>query len=294
MELGFVGLGNIGLPLCERLLGAGHTVTVFDIADRRLAAAVECGAITAAGPRDVGARADIVFTCLPSPESVEAVVSAPDGVLRAERAQIVVDLSTNDPRVVRELAERAASMSAHFLDSPVAGGVPGARAGTLTLMVGGDDGAFARVLPLLRCLGSTVFHLGPAGSGSVAKLVNNLLAFCNMAAAAEAFILSKRAGIEPEKLLEVLEAGSGGSAALERYRRKIIPGDFSAEFTVDLALKDLGLAMDLGDRHGVPMPFASAVKVALQQAHASGHGDLDVCGLVRVAEEITGEEIRMS
>jgi 3-hydroxyisobutyrate dehydrogenase-like beta-hydroxyacid dehydrogenase len=293
VTVGFVGLGNIGLPISLRLVANGHDVRVFDVSTKAVDRAVAGGATAADGLRAVADACETVFTCLPSPAVVTEVVAGRDGLLRAgSPGRLIVDLSTNDPAVVAQLADDAAASSSSFLDAPVAGGVPGAEAGTLTVMVGGDRDAFDRVLPLLRCFGQNVFHLGAAGTGSVAKLANNLLAFCNMAAAAEAFLAAKHAGIDPRRFLEVLTVASGNSASLERYRRKVLSGDFGAEFALDLGYKDLALAMKIGEAAGVPMLFASTLRETLEQARASGYGSDDVCSVVRVLEDRTGETIR--
>jgi len=292
MTIGFVGIGNIGLPMCQQLLRAGEMVRAYDVAPQALERAAETGAEPADDLEEVASAADVIFTCLPSPASVADVVR---GLLKHARpGTIIVDLSTNDPELVAILEQEAAERAVAFLDSPVAGGVPGAKAGTLTLMVGGDATAFAKVQPLLQHLGSNIFHLGPIGAGSVTKLINNYLCFCHLSAAAEAFLAAQRSGVDPAQLLRVLQVGSGSSAALERYERKILTGNFEAEFTVDLAYKDLRLALAIGERTNVPMRYASMVKVGLQEARASGLGSLDVCAVVRVIEDVTGDEVRQA
>ena len=293
MKLGFVGIGNLGYPLCSRLIEHGHQVAAFDLDDAALARVVARGAEGATSSATAAAGAEIVLTCLPSPAATSDAIAGPDGVLAgATPGAILVDLSTNDPEVVRALAERAEAAGLHMIDSPVAGGLPKAFDGTLTLMVGGAEQDVERARPVLGCLGSHIFHLGPVGSGSVVKIANNVLAFCNLAAASEAFLAVARLGISPERFLDVLDVSSGGSVILERFHRKVLPGDFSAEFTLRLAYKDVGLGLKLGDESGVPMVFATAVGTLMQQAIARGYGEEDCCAMIRALEDVVGAPLR--
>ncbi|HEY1510189.1 MAG TPA: NAD(P)-dependent oxidoreductase [Solirubrobacteraceae bacterium] len=291
-HVGFVGLGRIGLPMARRLASFGHQLVCFDIDSSALAAAADSGLRCGSSLADLAAESWAVCTCLPSPAAVAAVVAGPGGLVESAKAgTLLIDFSTNDPEVVGDLARLAADRALRFLDSPVAGGVPAARVGELTVMVGAEESAFVRAEPLLRGVGSHVFHLGEPGAGTVAKLANNMLAFCNLAAAAEAFMSVKRWGLDIDQFLEVLEHGSGASAALDRYRRKVLVRDFDAEFTVDLARKDAALAIALGDEHGIPMRFASLANSMLVRASELGYGQLDLAAVVRALEHDVGEEI---
>ena len=293
MNLGFVGIGHLGYPICVRLIDHGHRVAAFDIDDEALARIVSKGALRATSSASAAAEAEVVLTCLPSPEAVWDAITGPDGVLVGARpGTTLLDLSTNDPERVGSLAELSRAAGVGMIDSPVAGGVPRASAGTLTLMVGGAPDDFEKVRPLLDCLGAHVFHVGPAGSGSIVKIANNLLAFCNLAAACEVFIAVERLGIPPERFLEILDVSSGGSAILERFHRKILPGNFSAEFTLDLAYKDVSLGLKLGDESGVPMVFPAMVKILMQQARARGYGADDCCAMIRALEDVAGATVR--
>lgn len=292
MKVGFVGVGKIGNAMCVRLIDAGHEVSAFDLAPPALARIAERGARAADSSAGVAAASEIVLTCLPSPAEVVAAVSGPDGILDGIAAGgAVVDLSTNAPDIVRGLASAAGERGVAFLDAPVAGGVPKAVEGTLTLMVGGGEDDFVRVKPILDCLGANVFHLGRPGAGSAAKLGNNLMAACNLAASFEIFMTMKRHGIEPDRFFEVVNVGSGASAALERYR-KVLVGDFSAEFTVDMAYKDLSLALNLGEEAGVPLRFGYLLKTLSMEARARGYGQDDACALVRILEDTMSDELR--
>src|SRR4051794_2863916 len=178
--------------MCRRFLDGGYDVVAFDLDADVLARITALGAEAAGGPAEVSSRSDVAFCCLPTPAAVEQVVAGDDGLLAGAGARTIVDLSTNDPDVVRRLAERARAVGVDFLDSPVAGGVPKAEDGTLTLIVGGDEEAFERVRPLLERLGSSIHLLGGPGAGSVGKIANNIMSMCNMLAANEAFLVVKR------------------------------------------------------------------------------------------------------
>jgi 3-hydroxyisobutyrate dehydrogenase-like beta-hydroxyacid dehydrogenase len=279
--------------MCARLVRRGHSVWAHDIDAAALSRIVNDGAVSAASAAEAADEAEIVFTCLPSPPDVTQAVVGDDGILeRAKSGAMIVDLSTNDPIVAQRLAAQARDHAIGFADAPVSGGVPRAIDGTLTFMVGAQPEEFGRIQPLLGALGSQIFHLGPVGTGSIAKLANNLLAMCNLAAAHEVFMTAKRCGLPPERLLSVLEVSSGESAVLALIQRKIFVGDFSPDFTLDMAYKDLALALDLGERTGVPMSFGGLLKGLLQQARARGYGTNDAVAMVRVLEDIMGDSVR--
>ncbi len=279
--------------MCERLVDAGHRVSAFDISDRALRGAKRSGAVPAASAADAAANADVIFTCLPSPQAVVDAIAGKDGVFAgARRGAVVTDLSTNDPHVVRELARQAQERDIRFADAPVSGGVPRARNGTLTIMVGSTADDFETIEPILTCLGSRVFHIGPVGCGNVAKLANNLIAMCNLATAYEGFMAVKRHGIAPETFLSVLEVSSGASAVLPLMKTKVLTGDFDPDFTLDMAYKDARLALEVGEKGGVPMSFGTLLKLQLEQARARGYGADDVTSVVRVLEDTMSDAVR--
>jgi 3-hydroxyisobutyrate dehydrogenase-like beta-hydroxyacid dehydrogenase len=291
MKLGFIGVGKMGAPMCRNLIKHGYQVIVHDTSVE--AAARLEGATSAGSPQAVASQAEVVFTCLPYPHVVEQVALGENGIAAGiHDGLIAVDFSTNDPALARKIAAELGKRRVPFLDAPVAGGVPGAEAGTISVMVGGDKAAFDRVLPLFQAVGKNIFHVGESGAGCIFKILNNLLGFCNIAAANEAFMVISRLGLSPDKFLEVIENSSGGSHALERHRRKILPGDFTAEFTLELAYKDLGLALKLGDEAGVPLQFAGLLKNIMTQGRAIGLGHEDLCTIMRVIEHNVRHEVR--
>lgn len=293
MPHGFLGVGRMGGPICRNLLKHDLAVRVQDPDAANLRRALEAGGEAGAGAAALAAESEVLFCCLPTPDVVEAVLLGADGVApHAREGLTVVDFSTNGPALARRVAAVLAEKGVDYLDAPVAGGVKGAEAAALTVMVGGAEAAFERVRPLLAHTARRIFHVGPSGAGCVFKLMNNMVRFVNMAAANEAFMIVARAGLDPARFLEVLEQSSGGSAALDRMGRKILKGDFDADFTLDLARKDIGLAMALGEEEAVPLPFVETLRALMDEARGQGLGQEDVCTMVRVLERSLGTEIR--
>jgi 3-hydroxyisobutyrate dehydrogenase len=249
-SIAFVGLGNMGLPMVANLLKAGHVVHAFDVRREALDPAVGQGAHAVETAAEATARADVVISMVPNSPEVEAAYLGPRGILEgARRGQIAIDMSTIDPATTRRVGARLETAGVRMLDAPVSGGVPGAVAGTLTIMVGGDAATVAEVRPILGVMGKNVVHVGPLGSGEVAKICNNLLAGVSMIAAAEAFTIGMRAGVDPKILHDVIRTSSGNCWAVEHNCP--VPGlvpkaasnrDFAPGFMTDLMAKDLSLA----------------------------------------------------
>lgn len=293
MKAGFIGLGMMGGPMCRNLVKKGNPALVFDLKPDAMARVRSSGATEAKSVKEVAAQSDVVFLSLPMPKDVEAVVLGPDGVAaHAKKGTIIVDMSTNAPAVVQRLAKELAKQGITFLDGPVSGGVDGAEAATLAIMVGGDKAAFDKVKPMLECMGKNVFHLGAIGTGSVAKLCNNMVSFCNLAVASEAVMLAKRAGLDPQIMVNVMTASSGASNSLKRVDRKSIHGDFKQEFALNLAYKDLTLALELGRETETPLAYGSYTYTLMQKARANGRGLEDVSTLMRDIEEPVKEQVR--
>ncbi len=293
MKAGFIGLGMMGGPMCRNLVKKGNPALVFDLKPDAMARVRSSGVTEAKSVKEVAAQSDVVFLSLPMPKDVEAVVLGPDGIAaHAKKGTIIVDMSTNAPAVVQRLAKELAQKGITFLDGPVSGGVDGAEAATLAIMVGGDKAAFDKVKPMLECMGKNVFHLGAIGTGSVAKLCNNMVSFCNLAVASEAVMLAKRAGLDPQIMVNVMTASSGASNSLKRVDRKAIHGDFKQEFALNLAYKDLTMALELGRETETPLAYGSYTYTLMQKARANGRGLEDVSTLMRDIEEPVKEQVR--
>ena len=294
MQLGFIGVGNIGTPMCRHLIEAGHTVLVYDVNPSHMARMVSLGAQTAESPKAVAQACNIVFSSLPGPREIEQVALGANGIIAAARPGLIfVDLSTNSPTVAKQVCAALAAQGIIMLDAPVSGGVAGAERGSLAVMVGGDVQAFETCKPLLQHIGAHIFHVGEIGSGSVAKLVNNMLAFVNAVTAYEGMLLGVKAGAEPQILHDIVQASSGASSAMRAFPQKIFAGDFAPGFMIDLAHKDLRLALELGDELSVPLMMGSVCINFLREVRANGRGGDDLCGLMRRMEEHLDIEVRV-
>ena len=294
MQLGFIGVGNIGTPMCRHLIEAGHMVLVYDVNPSHMARMVSLGAQPAESPKAVAQACNIVFSSLPGPREIEQVALGANGIIAAARPGLIfVDLSTNSPTVAKRVCAALAAQGITMLDAPVSGGVAGAERGSLAVMVGGDTQAFETCKPLLQHIGAHIFHVGEIGSGSVAKLVNNMLAFVNAVTAYEGMLLGVKAGVDPQIIHDIVQVGSGASSAMRAFPQKIFAGDFAPGFMIDLAHKDLRLALELGDELSVPLMMGSVCINFLREARANGRGGDDLCGLMRRMEEHLGIEVRV-
>lgn len=293
MRVGFIGLGHMGGPMCRNIIKGGHDVTVLDLSPAAVKACTDLGAKAAASPKDLAAEVDIVLTSLPMPKDVEAVALGPDGIIAgAKQGTIYIDLSTNSPNMVRKIAAALAPKGITMIDAPVSGGAIGAEKGTIAIMVGGDKAAYDTCLPLFQSFGENISHLGELGSGCIAKIVNNMLAFCNMASAAEGLMLGAAAGIDPDALNQVIRNSSGNSMSYRGIAYKVLNGDWSPSFTVDLAYKDLHLALELADELGIPLPLGAQTHNLMRMARGMGMGGEDASAIMRVYEKTLGREVR--
>ena len=291
MKIGFIGVGNMGGPMCRNIIrNTNHDVLVFDLNPDAIAACTTLGATAGTSVAQVASTCDVVFTSLPMPRNVEEV--AADIVGSAKAGMVYIDLSTNSPATARKVNEQMRARGIAMLEAPVSGGVSRATDGTIVIMVGGDEAVFEAQLPLLKSFSGEVVHVGAIGMGSVAKLVNNMLAFCNAAAAAEALMLGAMAGIDMRKLQQVISNASGNSSAFRNLADKAFKGEFQATFALDLAHKDLRLALEMADELGVPGMIAPQVMNLMRMARARGMGKDDSSSVIRVYEQALGREVR--
>jgi 3-hydroxyisobutyrate dehydrogenase-like beta-hydroxyacid dehydrogenase len=294
VKVGFIGVGNMGGPMCCNIIkNTNHEVVVFDLDPAAVKRCTDLGASTGGSVADVAKTCDVVITSLPIPRIVEEVALGPNGITEnAKPGTVYIDLSTNAPTTARRLAEGARAKGLGMLEAPVSGGVARATDGTIVIMVGGDAATFESQLPLLKSFSGEVIHVGDVGFGSVAKLINNMLAFCNSAAAAEALMMGKRAGIDMKKLDAVIRNASGDSTGYRNMATKALAGNFAATFALDLAHKDLRLAMELADDVGVPGMIAPQVLNLMRMARGMGLGGMDSTSIMRVYETALGTEVR--
>ena len=295
MLLGFIGTGRMGAPMALNLRRAGHDLVVHDLVPEAAAPVLQAGARWAESPAKVAAAAPVVFGSLPTPAAMEEVTLGPQGIRAgAQRGSVFIDLTTNSPAVVRRVGVALAAAGIDLLDAPVSGGVGGARAATLAVLVGGDRAVFERHRPLLEQIGKNIFYLGPLGSGNIAKVINNTLSFAQRAILAEGLVLGAKAGLQAETLLEVIRASSGNSAALDRILRTVSTGDFTPNFTVDLACKDVGLAVQLAREEGSRYRYGAIVEQLLIGLRGEGYGPEDTNHLLGRLERMTGLTVRFS
>ncbi len=294
MKVGFIGVGNMGGPMCRNIIkNTNHEVIVFDLDAGAVGACTALGASAGASVADVAQRCDVVITSLPMPKHVEAVALGAGGIAEhAKPGTVYIDLSTNSPSVARRVAEELAKKGIPMLEAPVSGGTAGAEAATIVIMVGGDEAVFEAQRPLLASFSKEVVHLGAVGFGSVAKLINNQLAFSNMAAAAEALAIGAMSGIDMAKLNQVIENASGFSRAYRSVATKAFAGNYAATFALDLAHKDLRLALELADELGVPGLIGPQVMALMRMARASGLGGADSSAMMQVYERILGRTVK--
>lgn len=296
IKIAFIGLGQMGRPMAENLIRAGFALTVHNRSQAVVQALVKAGATAATSPVDAVRNADIVMTCLLHPEQSREVYFGPKGILHGISAgDIVVDFATVEPSLSREIGAAVHEHGGRFLDAPVSGGPKGASAATLNIMVGGAAEDFTTIKPVLEFLGKKLFHLGPIGSGTTAKICNQMLTGVTHALVAEAMVLGCKAGIEPRALFEVLRSSSGQSNSLERaVPAFILPGRFEPAFALDGIIKDLECGIRTAKALGVRIMLAPIAQQLYIEASAQGHGRDDVAAVVRPMERIAGIEVRSS
>ena len=286
MDVGFVGLGMMGRPMVERLLGAGHVVHVHNRSRGPVDALATQGALAADSPAQVAERSEVVLTALPTPDAVDEVYAEFARVARA--GQVYADHSTVRPEQNRRWATALGAKGAGYLDAPVSGGPSGAAGGTLTIMVGGDQSTLDRALAIFGAFGSTIRLCGPVGAGQVVKLVNQLLVGVHTAAIAEAAVFGAALGADPTVVLELLGKSYGGSTMMVRHMPRFISRDFSGATPVALILKDLGLIHDEAKAAGVPLLLGGLAEQRFLEARARGLGGEDMAALVKLWEEAAG------
>jgi 3-hydroxyisobutyrate dehydrogenase len=282
-RIGFIGVGTMGLPMARNLLQKGFAVTAYDRSAEAVRAAAEAGMTAVASAAEAVATADIVITMLPSSPHVESVYTGDGGVLAAARkGTLCVDMSTIDPAVSRRVAAAARERAVRFVDAPVSGGVPRAVEGTLAIMVGGDPEDVKEAHPALSAMGANVIHVGPVGSGEVAKLCNNLVAGVAAVALSEAFRIAEGFGVDLRVVTEVISKSSGNTWVMEHMHP--VPGlvakaastnEYRPGFMTDLMCKDLGLAVDAARALRVPVFVAPAAQQLYRLASSHGLGQKD-------------------
>lgn len=295
MRIGFIGLGNMGGPMALNLIKAGHTLIVHDVRREAAARHLAQGAKWADSAHALARESELVLTSLPGPKDVEAVALGPGGILEgAVAGTIYADLSTGSPTVMRKIHAAFKAKGVHVLDAPVSGGVIGATRGTLQVMVGGEEAIYNEVTDVLNGIGQSAY-MGPIGSGTIAKLVHNMISIATRGVIAEGFTLGVKAGVKPEALLEAIRGASYGQGYMLSHMLPdvIFKGDFdSVRFALKLARKDIGLATELAREYDVPMPMAALYEQVMMEALTRGWGDKDSLSPWMLQEEAAGVKVR--
>lgn len=282
-RIGFIGVGTMGLPMAANLVKKGFAVTAFDLNTEAVKAAVAAGMTAAASAAEAVAAADIVVTMLPSSPHVESVYGGDGGVINAARkGTLCIDMSTVDPAASRRVAAVAAERGLRFVDAPVSGGTPRAIDGTLAIMVGASGADFQAALPALQAMGANVIHVGPVGSGEVAKLCNNLIAGVTAVAVSEAFRIAEGFGVDAKTVTEVIAKSSGNTWVMENMHpvpglvaRAASSNDYAPGFMTDLMCKDVGLAVDAARNLRIPLFVAPAAQQVYRLASSHGFARKD-------------------
>jgi 2-hydroxy-3-oxopropionate reductase len=291
-QIGFIGLGVMGKPMAKHLIAKGHHVTVYNRSKGAVDELVAVGATAAKSPSDVAQQSTIVITMVPDTPDVEAVIAGPDGVLTALRpGTVVIDMSSISPVATKRLAALVAAKGGTMLDAPVSGGEIGAINAALSIMVGGDANAFARVRPVLECMGNPerIVHIGSEpGSGQVCKICNQVAIGGALAGVSEAMALARKAGVDGGRVRQALLGGFASSRVLEVHGERMLKSDYKPGFRTRLYQKDMRLASEAAAAHGVAMPATAIVSQLVNALVASGGADLDYSAIGTVVFRTAG------
>lgn len=289
MTVGFVGVGRMGAPMVKRLLEAGFEVSIYDTSEAAVDALVKLGAQRAESPKAVASAAEIVLASLPTPPIVEAVALGPNGIGEGSKIKIFIDVSTTGSTVAKRVAEALAKKGITAFDSPVSGGIAGAEKGTLAVMVSGPETLYPTVTPVLQVIGKLFFVGRNPGQGQTMKLLNNLLSGTAMAISTEAVVMGVKAGLDPQQMMDVINAGSGrNSATQDKIPRCVVPRTFNFGFALALLNKDIRLCLEEAEALGVPMVVGTAVRQLLRVTLSSEGPDADMTETVKTVERWAG------
>jgi 3-hydroxyisobutyrate dehydrogenase-like beta-hydroxyacid dehydrogenase len=293
-KLGFLGLGLMGYPMARNLLRAGHQVAVWsNTGSKAQQLAKEEKAVACDSPKQVAEQADCIFACVGDTSMSEEVLTGANGVIEgAKSGTIVADASTIAPAASRKIGEKLASKKIHFLDAPCTGSTPGATGGTLTFMIGGDKDVYEKTKPYLENMGKQFFYCGGPGMGLHAKLTQNLILSNILQAFNEGMVLSTKAGVDPELMLDVLNNSAAKSGLISYKAPFVFKRDFTTNFSTKWMHKDVGLAIDSAKDLDIPLPLTGMTQQMFRAAIAEGYGEFDMCSTIQVLEHWAGVEVR--
>ena len=291
--VGFIGLGIMGQPMARNLLKAGFGLVVHTRTRHKADGLLAGGALWADCPAAVARQAPMVITMVADSPDVEQVVLGPQGVIEGVRpGGVVIDMSTVSPRVERAIAQQLATRGVAYMDAPVSGGSWGAIQGTLAIMVGGEEDAFWRALPIFEAMGKSITYMGPSGAGQVTKLVNQVLVAVTLSGVAEALVFGAKAGADLTKTIEAVKGGAAGSWQLANLGPRILKGDFAPGFMITLQLKDLRLILEMAQELALPLPLTALVAQLYRAAAVDGKGECGTQAVVTVLERLAGVQAR--
>jgi len=287
-RIGWIGTGVMGKSMCAHLTAAGFPTTVYSRTREKAEALLQAGASWAATPADVAAQSDVVFTMVGFPQDVRDVYFSETGVLKgAHRGALFVDMTTTEPTLAREIYARAVELGCSAVDAPVSGGDVGARNQTLSIMIGGDNEAVGRVMPLFEILGKNIVHQGGAGAGQHTKMCNQIVIAGTMIGVCESLVYAFRANLNPESMLQSIRSGAAGCWTLENLAPRVLKGNFEPGFIVEHFIKDMGIALSEAQRMGLAMPGLALVHQLYLALKAQGHGRRGTQALVLALEHIS-------
>ena len=292
-RIGFVGLGIMGKPMARNLMAAGYTLTVYDIVGEPVEELATEGAAAASSPAQAASGNVRTITMLPDSADSERAILGPDGVLEgAEPGSAIIDMSSIAPSMSQKIGAACAAKGVDFLDAPVSGGEPGAIAGTLAVMVGGDQGVFDACKPMLDVMGGNVVLTGDVGAGNITKLANQIIVAANIEALSEALTLSQKAGVDPERVFNAIRGGLAGSAVMEAKAPMMLDRNFRAGFRIRLHQKDLRNVLQTATELNVPLPVTALVQQMLGSLVNDGEQESDHSAILHFVEQLAGVEVR--
>jgi len=292
LKVGYIGLGLMGKSIARNILKAGFPLVVHNRSHGAVDELVSEGAQAALSPREVAAQVDVVFTNLPDTPDVAAVALGENGILEGARPGLIyVDNSTIKPATARQIAEVLGEKGVLCLDAPVSGGDIGARQGTLAIMVGGTTEALEKVMPVFQAMGKTVTHVGDAGAGQIAKAANQIMVAAQMVALGELLIFARKAGADPQKVVEAIRGGAAQCWTLDVKPPRLFAGNRAPGFKAYMQAKDLGIVMDTARQYGIPLPAAAAHAQLFQAMLQMGMADLDNSAVIGVLEALAGVDL---
>jgi 3-hydroxyisobutyrate dehydrogenase len=295
-RVGFIGLGIMGRPQCKNLIKAGFPLTVWNRSQPGIETVVGYGALAGRSPADVAARSDVIITMVTDSPDVRHVVLGPDGIIEGARpGSTVIDMTTMSPAVTREIAAALQERGIRMLDAPVSGGEVGAVAGTLSIMVGGDEEVFNDCRPVLEAMGKNIVYIGPSGTGQTVKLCNQVAAVLNILGMCEALILAARSGVDPQRMLQAVTAGAAGSWMLSNLAPRILKGDYAPGFFIRLQQKDLRLALEAAGELNLPLPGTALMNQLFRAVEAEpGGGELGTQAAIKALEKLANFRVEES